>query len=112
MRKVTSANPIMLALLTAFVVPPLLCAQERASSQKPRYRLVDVGTLGGPSSFVAGFNNNLNKERPLLTNCADTARLNPDFPDVNPYLFDPYTGLPSASFRVSRCCGRLVPSTS
>jgi len=91
MRKVTSANPMIWTLLVALTAPLLLFAQEKASTQKPRYRLEDLGTFGGPTSLFFEFNNNLNSYRGLATNCADTANLDPDFPNVNP-LFggDPY----------------------
>jgi probable HAF family extracellular repeat protein len=78
-------------LLSASISPLWITAQDHNQHHPPRYRLVDVGTLGGPGSFVSAFNNNLNKFRPLLTNCADTAQLNPNFPDNdNPYLNFPY----------------------
>ena len=91
MRKVTSANPILWSLVLVFAAPLLLCAQEKAPSQKPRYRLVDLGTFGGPLSLVFTLTGNLNQQRTLVTSCADTAELDPDWPNVNP-LFggDPY----------------------
>jgi probable HAF family extracellular repeat protein len=90
MRKVTSANLGVLAVLSAIAFPILLCAQERASSPKPRYRLVDLGTLGGPNSFFFELNNNLNAHRALATNCSDTANLDPAS-DVNPlFANSPY----------------------
>lgn len=82
---------IALSFALTSVSPLWIAAQNHDSHHQLRYRLVDVGTLGGPSSSVLAFSNNLNKDRPLLTNCADTAKLDPDFPDdVNPYLADPY----------------------
>src|ERR1700751_3162281 len=86
MRHAISVPRLAVALILASTSPPWITAQDRDHRNQPRYRLVDVGTLGGPNSFVAPFNNNLNKDRPLLTNCADTAQLNPDFPDDNPFL--------------------------
>ena len=67
MRKELSKNPIMWALLVALVAPLLLCAQEKASRPQPRYRLIDLGTLGGPNSFFAELNNDLNTHRALAT---------------------------------------------
>jgi probable HAF family extracellular repeat protein len=77
---------VVILLVNLLVLSIDLTAQDSAARHQPRYRLVDVGTLGGPNSFVTPFNNNLNKDRPLLTNCADSARLDPDFPDDNPFL--------------------------
>lgn len=82
--------PLLLVCLS--VLSTNLIAQESAARQhKPRYRLVDVGTLGGPVSTVFEYNNNLAKYKPLVTNCADTAQLDPDAANGNP-LFggDPY----------------------
>jgi probable HAF family extracellular repeat protein len=92
MRHAISVTRLAVALLLASTSPLWITAQDLDQHHhKPRYRLVDVGTLGGPNSFVTPFNNNLNKFRPLLTNCADTAKLDPDFPDNdNPLLAAPY----------------------
>jgi probable HAF family extracellular repeat protein len=82
---------IALGFALTSVSPLRIAAQNHDSHHQPRYRLVDIGTFGGPDSIVFGFNDNLNKDRPLLTNCADTTQLDPDDPDTNP-LFngDPY----------------------
>jgi probable HAF family extracellular repeat protein len=90
MRHAISVTRLAVALLLASTSPLWITAQNHDPHQQPRYRLVEVGTLGGPNSFVNPFNNNLNKDRPLLTNCADTAQLDPDFPDDNPFLNSPY----------------------
>jgi probable HAF family extracellular repeat protein len=68
------------------VVPSLSCAQEEERIPKPRYRLVDLGTLGGPNSGFFEFNNYLNAHRALATSCSDTANLDPAFPNVNPWF--------------------------
>src|ERR1700745_4201379 len=86
MRHAISVTRLAVALLLASTSPLWITAEDHDHHNQPRYRLVDVGTLGGPNSFVTRFSNNLNKDRPLLTNCADTARLDPDFPDDNPFL--------------------------
>jgi len=84
--RIVSMLMVNLAILSANLI-----AQESAARHQPRYRLVDLGTLGGPNSFVSPFNNNLNKYLPLLTNCADTTRLDPDYPNINPFFGDdPY----------------------
>jgi hypothetical protein len=91
MRNAASPNPIICALLVGFVAPLVLYAQEKESSQKPRYRLVDMGTLGGPNSGFFEFNNFLNAHKALATSCSDTANLDPAFPDVNPlFANSPY----------------------
>jgi probable HAF family extracellular repeat protein len=42
-----------MALFIALAVPVQLAAQERKEEQR-RYKLIDLGTLGGPNSFVNG----------------------------------------------------------
>jgi probable HAF family extracellular repeat protein len=81
---------IALGFALTSISPLWIAAQNHDSHDQPRYRLVDIGTFGGPNSSVLAFSNNLNKDRALLTDCADTAKLDPDFPDGNPYLVDPY----------------------
>ena len=89
MRHAISVTRLAVALLLASTSPLWITAQDLDQHRhQPRYRLVDVGTLGGPVSTVLEFNNNLNKYRPLLTNCADTAQLDPDYPNINHFLFD------------------------
>ena len=91
MPHISRAIAITLGFALTSVSPLWIAAQNHDPHYQPRYRLVDIGTLGGPGSFISGFNDNLNKFRPLLTNCADTARLDPDFPDNdNPFLNFPY----------------------
>lgn len=75
MRKVTSAIAVVPAVM--MLVSSLLCAQHKEAGQKPHYRLVDLGTLGGPNSSFFDLNNNLNAHRALATNCSDTANLDP-----------------------------------
>lgn len=58
---------IALSFALTSVSPLWIAAQNHDSHHQLRYRLVDVGTLGGPSSSVLAFSNNLNKDRPLLT---------------------------------------------
>jgi probable HAF family extracellular repeat protein len=83
MRHSLSATGLGMGLFLASLSPLCITAQDHDPIKQPRYRLVDVGTFGGPSSKVLEFNNNLNQHRPLLTNCADTAQLDPDYPNVN-----------------------------
>jgi hypothetical protein len=38
-----------------------------ANAKQPQYRLVDLGTFGGPVSIVTGGNGDLNQENTLVT---------------------------------------------
>jgi hypothetical protein len=64
----------------AFV--PKLSAQGdlNTKNNQPRDRLVDMGTFGGPVSLVTGGNGDLNQKKTLLTSCAATSVLDPEWP--------------------------------
>jgi probable HAF family extracellular repeat protein len=73
---------VVIALLTAIAVPSRSSAQSR--QHHPRYKLIDMGTLGGPQSYVsipdASYARVLNNAGEV-TGWADTAIPDP-FPDV------------------------------
>jgi hypothetical protein len=70
---------------TAVLVPLHLTAQQI------RYKLIDLGTLGGPNSTPAGFScagvQLINNEGTAIAT-ADTSILDPDYPNFNP-IFQP-----------------------
>jgi probable HAF family extracellular repeat protein len=89
--------PSRLVFSVALLVAQILTSQVFAQSDltpkvtQPRYRLVDLGTLGGPVSLVTGGNGDLNQRRTLVTNCAATSVVDPEWPNINPWNGDdPY----------------------
>ena len=84
-----SANIFLLGLLAIAISPLGITAQNHGPHKQPRYRLVDLGTLGGPHSFLSGSIESLNLSG-AVTGCADTSFLDPDFAIQNPYFSDPY----------------------
>lgn len=77
-------------LLLAGLVVPSLRAAEQTKPKHHHYRIYDLGTLGGPTSFLFGFTVPVNR-RGWLTGCADTASLDPNYPNLNPYFgSDPF----------------------
>jgi probable HAF family extracellular repeat protein len=52
------------------------------------YILVDLGTLGGPDSIIFGLTGPLN-DRGMVSSCATTSVLDPNFPNINPYFSAP-----------------------
>jgi len=84
---------VLAALILSQALILQLCAQNAltAKAKQPLYRLVDMGTFGGPVSIVFGGTGNLNQMTTLATSCADTADLDPDWPNINPaFGNDPY----------------------
>jgi probable HAF family extracellular repeat protein len=59
-------------------------AQQHADAPYP-YILIDLGTFGGPQSFLYAVTQILNN-RGLLVGQADTALRDPDYPNGNPYI--------------------------
>ena len=85
-----------LAALTALVViavlalPAGVAAQDNATQpQKPKhhtYKLIDMGTFGGPNSFLSGPTVRTLTNGGLFVGGADTNVPNPNYPNSNPYF--------------------------
>ena len=61
---------------------------QNSMDRKPKhkqYKLIDLGTLGGPSSIIFGATGPLNKSG-MVTSCADKPTADPFFPNDNPYF--------------------------
>ena len=71
---------------------PVLGQNEPSHNKAPRYKLMDLGTFGGPVSYVCFSCGGLNQQKSLVTSAADTATLDPNYPNINPIFFgsDPY----------------------
>jgi probable HAF family extracellular repeat protein len=69
-------NHLKLALIAAAISLP---ATAQAGGH-PRYRLIDLGTLGGPSSSVAG-GTDITNQKGILIGSADTADPDPSSPN-------------------------------
>ena len=72
-----------MTLLAALSLPVQLAAQNN------RYKLIDIGTLGGPNSSVGfeGFPLNALSSQDVFTACADTSVRDNDYPNINPFIF-------------------------
>ena len=86
---------IAMTLFTALAMPVWTAAQNSPSQdhnpKHHQYKLVDLGTLGGPQSIIYGLTGPLNN-RGVVTGCADTSTLDPNNPQ-NPYFGQPnYSG--------------------
>jgi hypothetical protein len=63
-----------------------LNGQEMQAHKHKHYQLIDLGTLGGAQSTLAG-GRSLNNQGTLV-GCADTSDPNPNYPNFNPSLVD------------------------
>ena len=78
-------------LFAALATPVWMAAQDNPSQDhKPKhhqYKLIDLGTLGGPQSINYGLTGPLNN-RGVATGTADTSTLDPNNPQ-SPYFYQP-----------------------
>jgi probable HAF family extracellular repeat protein len=90
MKKNLSTYITGLTLFAALAAPAQLAAQEKQDHphQYHHYKLIDMGTFGGPQSridYAVPLNNS------MVSGSADTSNLNPYFGNDNPTFFpDPY----------------------
>jgi probable HAF family extracellular repeat protein len=89
MRYPMTAIVTMVALLT-FAGPVHLMAQHS------RYRLIDVGTLGGPNSSIGFESSPLNSlsNDGVFSACSETTTPDPNFPNFSPLILGGSYGLP------------------
>jgi hypothetical protein len=79
---------IATTLLPALAFTPQLAAQDNQDHHQRHhhYKLIDLGTLGGPQSFsFFGDAQSLNN-REMAVGQADTSAPDPNYPNFNPYL--------------------------
>jgi probable HAF family extracellular repeat protein len=87
-------------LAVALTMAIQLLAQDNApNNHQPRYRVVDIGTLGGPQSMTFGLTGSLNAPGTFVAN-ADTSTPDPN-PNVNLY-FSSYDGYFRHAVRLQR----------
>ena len=84
------------ALFVALALPVRLASQAQQQSEKKehiRYKLIDLGTLGGPQSFgdLGHGAGNINNHG-MAVGVADTSISDPNYPNFNPISFfqDPF----------------------
>jgi probable HAF family extracellular repeat protein len=78
----TKALTSLSVLVLVYAAVALALPVSGSAQEQLRYRLIDLGTLGGPQSFGDGGHNaaNINNEG-IAAGAADTATLNPNFPN-------------------------------
>jgi probable HAF family extracellular repeat protein len=67
----------------------LLAAPVRLAAQHPRYRFIDLGTLGGPSSFTYGGTAQSLNNSGAVVGQSDTSIPDPNYPNFNPGISGP-----------------------
>jgi hypothetical protein len=93
--KNTRLTRIIAMTLLAVALPITMTAQKHH-----QYKVVDVGTLGGPNSFHSGGAQILNNQGAFVA-YADTSTPNP-----NPGCFIPFGNPPRLLCRAPRCIAR------
>ena len=72
-------------LFDALAIPARLAAQEQQpNKQEPRYKLIDLGTLGGPSAYrsVNAPGYQIINDAGVVSFAGDTAMLDPNAPSL------------------------------
>ena len=80
MKSRTLTSITTMTLFAAVAIPVRLAAQEKQQEHKKvhaRYKLVDVGTFGGPSTYI------IDSEQMLLNNGTVTGQSDTTIPDPN-----------------------------
>jgi len=73
------------ATIFALMTVPLQMAAQEEHAKYHHYKLVDLGTFGGPDSTIFGGTGNFNNLG-MATSCATTSVLDPNYPNINPYF--------------------------
>lgn len=76
----------MIAAVATMSFSVALSAQEMQEANKPRYKLIDLGTLGGPISSFGPFNSVILNEDGTAMGGADTSTSDPNYPNFNPFV--------------------------
>jgi probable HAF family extracellular repeat protein len=78
---------VALSLIAATAIPLPLSAQDNreSSNSQPRFKLIDLGTLGGPQSWTYGESTRSLSNDGIVGGLGDTAVLDPN-PIQNPYV--------------------------
>jgi probable HAF family extracellular repeat protein len=75
-----------LTCFTAITLFAALALPVQLAAQQPRYKLIDLGTLGGPISSFGPFNSVILNENGTAVGGADTSRSDPNYPNFNPFV--------------------------
>jgi probable HAF family extracellular repeat protein len=82
------------AVFATLIFSVSLAAQEMQKVNKPRYKLIDLGTLGGPTSGFSPFSQVILNEAGTAAGGADTSTADPNYPNFNlfvaPNPLDPF----------------------
>jgi probable HAF family extracellular repeat protein len=97
MNSKTWTRIIAMTLFAALAVPVQLAAQDNKPQSQPKhhhYQLIDLGTLGGPNSYVGALGgiSQVLSDQGTVVGCADTSTPDPNYPNspINPPGPDPY----------------------
>jgi probable HAF family extracellular repeat protein len=93
MKSEKPAFTTVMALLTLLAIPVRLAAQQQ-KVEHYRYKLIDIGTLGGPNSYVGALGgvSQVLSDQGTVAGCADTSTPDPNYPNspISPPGPDPF----------------------
>jgi probable HAF family extracellular repeat protein len=81
----------ILALISAMTLiaaqaSPLWLAAQAQMTKGPKYKLLDLGTLGGPTSGFSPFSQVILNEAGIAAGGADTSTADPNYPNFSPFI--------------------------
>lgn len=88
MNATTSPLRMVLILLCTLAVPMGLAAQDAHTTKHHHYKLIDIGTFGGPTAYgsINGFGAQIINNSGVVSSFADTAMADPNTPN---FCFNP-----------------------
>jgi probable HAF family extracellular repeat protein len=72
--------------LIAALASPLWFAAQAQMTKRPKYKLIDLGTLGGPVSGFSPFSQVILNEAGTAVGGADTSTGDPNYPNFSPFI--------------------------
>src|SRR5271156_7167184 len=75
---------VCICAIAALTIPNRVQGQ-LGRSQLHHYKLIDLGTPGGPDSLIYGLTGPLNN-RGMASTCGTTSEMDPNYPNINFYF--------------------------
>src|SRR5690348_13460694 len=89
----------MAAVIALLALPLVAQSSQQHHHKHHHYKLIDLGTFGGPQSWVWAWDEfpDSMSDRGGVMGGADTSAANPNYPNFNPFMGLPNVGYPLSS---------------